>query len=177
MSGGNPDVVIIGAGIVGAAIAERLSAERLKVIVVEADCAGSGATAAGMGHIVVMDDSEAQFALTAYSRRLWQEKEACWPKGAEYRRPGTLWVAADDEEFAAVEHKHAWYGAHGVPSEILTAEELEHEEPELRKGLAGALRVPDDLVVYPPAAARWLVERARRQGAVYRQCARVEHTT
>lgn len=177
MSGGNPDVVIIGAGIVGAAIAERLSTERLKVIVVEADCAGSGATAAGMGHIVVMDDSEAQFALTAYSRRLWQEKEACWPKGAEYRRPGTLWVAADDEEFAAVELKHAWYGAHGVQSEILTAHEVAREEPELRTGLAGALRVPEDMVVYPPAAARWLVERARRLGAVYMQGARVEHTT
>ncbi|MBN8729686.1 MAG: FAD-dependent oxidoreductase [Acidobacteria bacterium] len=177
MSGGNPDVVIIGAGIVGAAIAERLSAERLKVIVVEADCAGSGATAAGMGHVVVMDDSEAQFALTAYSRRLWQEKEACWPKAAEYRRPGTLWVAADAEEFAAVEHKHAWYGAHGVQSEILTAGDLAREEPQLRPGLAGALRVPEDMVVYPPAAARWLVERARRQGAVYMQGARVEHTT
>ena len=34
---------------------------------------GGGATAAGMGHLVVMDDSEAQFALTRYSQTLWEE--------------------------------------------------------------------------------------------------------
>jgi D-hydroxyproline dehydrogenase subunit beta len=177
MSGANPDVVIIGAGIVGAALAEKLSAERLKVTVVEADCAGSGATAAGMGHVVVMDDSEAQFALTSYSRRLWREKKSCWPAGAEFRQPGTLWVAADAEEYAAVEQKHSWYGARGVAAEKLTAGELEREEPNLRRGMAGALRVAEDLVVYPPVAARWMVERARRLGAIYMQGARVDHAT
>ncbi|HZO57329.1 MAG TPA: FAD-dependent oxidoreductase, partial [Bryobacteraceae bacterium] len=73
MSAGGPDVIIIGAGIVGAALADRLSAERLRVTVLEASHVGGGATAAGMGHIVVMDDSDAQFALTSLSRRLWME--------------------------------------------------------------------------------------------------------
>ncbi len=57
---------------------------------------GSGATAAGMGHIVVMDDSEAQFALTRYSQQLW--RELALPASAEYRETGTLWIAADGEE-------------------------------------------------------------------------------
>ena len=29
-------------------------------------------------------------------------------------------------------------------------------EPQLRRGLAGGLRVPEDRVIYPPAATRWL---------------------
>src|SRR5262249_24396681 len=57
----------------------------------------------------------------------------------------------------------------GVPAEELSEAELARVEPNLRRGLAGALRVPGDRVVYPPAAARWFLERACRQGAVRRE--------
>ena len=67
------DVVIIGAGIVGSACAVECAREGLSVAIVEAGIIGGGATAAGMGHLVVMDDSEAQFALTRYSQQLWDE--------------------------------------------------------------------------------------------------------
>ena len=66
------DVVVVGAGIVGAACADEFARRGLRVAIVDRDVVGSGATAAGMGHIVVMDDSEAQFALTRYSQQLWQ---------------------------------------------------------------------------------------------------------
>ena len=68
-----PDAIVVGAGIVGAACARELTAAGLRVTVVEAGVVGGGATAAGMGHLAVMDDSEAQFALTSYSQSLWRE--------------------------------------------------------------------------------------------------------
>ena len=77
-----------------------------------------------MGHLVVMDDSEAQFALTAYSRRLWTERAAALPPELEDDRCGTLWVAADDEELAHVRKKAAFYAARGVAVEVLDAEAL-----------------------------------------------------
>jgi glycine/D-amino acid oxidase-like deaminating enzyme len=43
--------------------------------------------------------------------------------------------------------------------------ELAEAEPNLRPGLAGALRVPDDAVIYPPCAARYLLDCARKSGA------------
>ena len=64
MSGNAYDVVVIGAGIVGAACADECVGVGMRDAVVDADMIGGGATAAGMGHIVVMDDSDAQFALT-----------------------------------------------------------------------------------------------------------------
>ena len=64
------DVLIIGAGIVGTACACELASAGLRVAVIESDTTGSGATAAGMGHVVVMDDSEAQLLLTRYYSRL-----------------------------------------------------------------------------------------------------------
>ena len=69
------DVVIAGGGIVGAACALACAQAGLRVALVEREILGGGATAAGMGHIVVLDDSEAQFSLTRRSQQLWQIAE------------------------------------------------------------------------------------------------------
>jgi len=159
------DVVIVGAGIVGAACADECARRGLRVAVVDRDVVGSGATAAGMGHIVVMDDSEAQFALTRYSQQLWQALRNELPAEVEYDQCGTIWVAADEEEMAEVRRKHDFYADRGVPTEILDAKRLKQSEPNLRDGLQGGLLVPEDAVLYPPCAARFLMQRAQQRGA------------
>jgi glycine/D-amino acid oxidase-like deaminating enzyme len=156
------DVAIIGAGIVGAACALECARAGMTVTVIDAEIVGGGATAAGMGHIVVMDDSEAQFALTRLSRHLWQELADDLPAGAEVLPCGTLWVAADAEEMQEVQRKHHFYQQRGVPAEILDEQQLQEAEPNLRAGLAGALLVSEDSVVYPPVVA---LELMRRSGA------------
>ena len=101
------DALVVGGGIVGAACVRALLLEGLSVGWIERDAVGGGATAAGMGHVVVMDDSEAQFALTNYSRQLWDSLVDEMPVEVEFERTGTLWVAADEEELAAVSGKTA----------------------------------------------------------------------
>lgn len=150
------DVVVIGAGIVGAACALECAREGLSVAIVEAHMIGGGATAAGMGHVVVMDDSEAQFALTRYSQQLWDEMSL--PREVEYDECGTIWIAADDEEMAEVMRKAKFYSDRGVRVEVLDAQSLAEAEPNLRPGLVGGLRVPGDTVIYPPCAAQFFVE-------------------
>ena len=135
------DAVIVGGGIVGCACAYFLSREFKKIAVVEPGPIGGGATAAGMGHLVVMDDSEPQFALTRLSCDLWSEIAPELPKPAEYERRGTLWVAADDEEMAEARRKREYYHSRGAAAEILSESDLAKAEPNLRKGLAGALLV------------------------------------
>ncbi|MGH9487282.1 MAG: NAD(P)/FAD-dependent oxidoreductase [Terriglobales bacterium] len=154
------DVIVVGAGIVGAACAEACARAGLKVTVCEAAGIGGGATAAGMGHLVVTDDSEAQFALTERSVRLWRALAPKLPQAAEFTPSGTIWVAADAEEMAVVERKHRYYTDRGVACEVLTAAALARAEPNLRAGLAGGLLVPGDAVLYPPVAARWLLEQS-----------------
>ena len=163
------DVAIIGAGIVGAACAYELAQAGLSVAVIESGVIGGGATAAGMGHIVVMDDSEAQFALTRLSQQLWQALLPVLPRTVEYETCGTLWVAADEEEMDEVRRKFEFYQARSVAAEILDAKQLAQAEPNLREGLAGALLVNEDAVSYPPCAALWLLERAQALGAVLMQ--------
>jgi glycine/D-amino acid oxidase-like deaminating enzyme len=159
------EAVVAGGGIVGAACTLAFAQAGLSVALIERDFFGSGATAAGMGHIVVMDDSEAQFALTHRSQQLWQALGPTLPASAEYETPGTLWVAADDEELAEAAHKHAWLAARNVPSRLLNSRELVALEPNLRTGLAGALLVSEDAVVYPPTVALHLAREAQSLGA------------
>lgn len=158
------DIVIIGAGIVGAACAAELARAGLRIAVIEADTPGSSATAAGMGHIVVMDEGDAQLALTRYSQLLWDALAAPNPAPHEYQRCGTLWVAADADELDEVAHKRDVYASAGVPCEILDADALYAHEPNLRPGLVGGLLVPGDSVVYPPRTAALLLEGTRSQG-------------
>ena len=159
------DVAIVGAGIVGAACADECSRRGMKVVLLDRDMVGGGATAAGMGHVVVMDDSEAQFALTRYSQRLWQQLRPELPVEVEYDECGTIWVAANDEELEEVRRKHKYYGDRDVETKILDANGLYDLEPNLRSGMKGGLLVPEDVVLYPPCAARFLIERAHKRGA------------
>jgi D-hydroxyproline dehydrogenase subunit beta len=159
------DVVIVGAGIVGAACADAFAGRGIRVAVVDRDVVGSGATAAGMGHIVVMDDSDAQFALTNYSQRLWQQMRPELPDDVEYEQAGTIWVAADEEEMTEVLRKRDYYQKRGVAVAVMDARQLKEAEPNLRDGLSGGLLVSGDAVLYPPCAARFLIGRAQQRGA------------
>jgi len=163
------DVLIVGAGIVGAACALECVRAGLKTLVVESHIVGGGATGAGMGHLVVMDDSPAQIALTQLSCALWKDLQHELPQSVEYEPCGTMWVAADAEEMAEVERKSRVYAQAGVASEVVFGKTLYDYEPNLKPGLSGGLRVPGDAVIYPPTAASWLLDRAIVHGSKFQK--------
>lgn len=160
------DTIVIGAGIIGAACAWRLKNLGQRVLVLETNMPGTGATAACMGHIVVMDDSPAQFGLCHYSRAQWLELLPRMPPGCEASRCGTIWVATDDEEMQAVQQKAQMYAAAGIACEVLDNASLRQYEPNLRDGLAGGLRVPDDLSVYPTNCTNWFLGGVKVESGV-----------
>ncbi len=162
------DAAIVGAGIVGAACAAALAREGLKAVIIDACDPATGTTATGMGHIVAMDDSEAQFALTDYSRRLWHQLAQELPSDCEFERCGTIWVAADEVEMAEVRRKHAYHADHGIEAEILDRRGLREAEPNLAEGLAGGLLVESDSVVYQLTANKFLIGKAVAAGAIVR---------
>jgi D-hydroxyproline dehydrogenase subunit beta len=159
------DVLILGAGIVGAACARECACAGMRVGIIEPSVPAGAASAAGMGHVVVMDDSPAQLSLSLYSRELWRELRNELPPAAEYEECGTLWVAADAEEFTEATSKKNKYALHGIAAEVLDEAALRQAEPNLRPGLAGGLRVPNDGVIYPPAAAAYFLSSAQLCGA------------
>ncbi|MBV9759408.1 MAG: FAD-binding oxidoreductase [Acidobacteriaceae bacterium] len=154
------DVLVIGGGIVGAACAHELGRAGLRVGIVEQRGIGTGATSAGMGHLVALDDSAAQLALSRYSLKLWGELADELPEDCEYRRCGTLWVAADEDELRLAREKRGRYASAGVAAAVLDERQVSEAEPNLRRGLAGGLLVPGDAAVHPASAARFLVKRS-----------------
>ena len=168
------DAIVVGAGIVGAACALALARDGLRVLVLEARQPASGATSAGMGHLVVMDDSPPQLALTALSTALWRDLAPELPAAVEHDSCGTIWIAADESELDVVHAKHRLYAAHAIASETLGPRELAALEPNLRLGLAGGLLVPGDGVLNQPRAALWLLDQARAAGVVVREGSHVD---
>jgi len=159
-----PDVAVIGAGIVGAACAAELAGHGLTVEVIDQMGIGCGTTGAGMGHLVVMDDSPAEFALSKWSVELWRELAGELAPQHGYRPCGTLWIATDDDELQAARARLARLQAAGIACHILDEQQLRACEPALRLGLPGALLAPGDGVVYPPAVAAWLLSPERPWG-------------
>ncbi|NKB88387.1 MAG: FAD-dependent oxidoreductase [Acidobacteria bacterium] len=165
-----PDAIVVGAGIVGAACARALARDDRRVLVLDAaPGTAGGATAAGMGHIIITDDSEAQFELCHRSQQLWDELAPEFPVGVQRDECGCVWVAVDDEDLEAAQQKRDYYAARGIRAEVLDQRQLREAEPALAHELVGGLRVPGDTVVYPPAAAEWLLaETERRDGQIRR---------
>ncbi|KAA0980419.1 FAD-binding oxidoreductase [Pseudomonas sp. ANT_H12B] len=150
------DVIVIGAGIIGAACAQALARRGLHVLVLDAGL--HGATAAGMGHLLVLDDNPAELALSQYSLQRWRELAPALPDGCAYRSNGTLWLAANAEEMAVAQSKCHTLLEHGVDCELITDRGLRQREPELREGLEGGLLINGDGILYAPATACWMLE-------------------
>ena len=149
------EAIVIGAGIVGAACAYELRQRGRQVLVI--DDGPGGATHAGMGHLVVMDDNPAELALSNASLGIWREWLTRMDRSCGYSHCGTLWIAADEEEMQAAADKQTRLQAAGIGCALIDAHALAQLEPALRRGLAGALQVGSDGVVYAPSAARWLL--------------------
>jgi glycine/D-amino acid oxidase-like deaminating enzyme len=152
--------IVVGAGIVGAACAHSLANDGFRVTVIDRGPVAGGATAAGMGHLLVMDDPPAELALTLLSMRLWEEFAELLTHEADYHRSGTLWIAADDEEMIEAASKLRRLRAAGFEARLVDASHLQRLEPNLAPGLVGGLQLPADGIVYAPKAAAWFFRRA-----------------
>lgn len=138
--GSCPDVIVVGAGIVGAACAYELAQQGADVLVLERAGVGAGVSAAGMGHLVVMDDSPEEFALSAWSRELWLDLAPRLSAREAFVRCGTLWVATDDEEYALAQTRQQALSSQGVACSMLDAQQVREAEPALRSRCA--MRAP-----------------------------------
>ncbi len=165
------DLIVAGAGIVGAACADEAAAAGLRVAIVEPGPIGGGATACAMGHLVAMDDDPAELALARLSLARW-EAFADLPE-AEFSRCGTLWVAENAAQAAGIAARVARIDASGGEAYALDARQLREVEPALAPDLCAGMLVPREAVVYPPRMAQHLVRRACARGAVLHHGRRV----
>ncbi|MEU8838465.1 FAD-binding oxidoreductase [Streptomyces roseus] len=152
------DVVIIGAGVVGAAIAYYAARSGLSVAVVDRGPVAGGTTGAGEGNLLVSDkEAGPELDLALLSAGLWRELAAVLPQEIEYEAKGGLVVAPDEASLAALRTFADGQREAGVEAVEAGAGELRDLEPHLAPGPVGAFLYPQDAQVQPAQAAARLL--------------------
>jgi len=162
------DVVVVGAGIVGAAVARELAVRGVGVTLLDRGAVSSGTTGLGEGNVLCSDkDTGPELALTRAGLAVYAELEARMGDVARIRRKGALIVHPDAETWAGEPARLARLGI--VDAELIGPEELRALEPELTGPVHGASRFPGDLQCDPRAIARALAGEAAAAGATVRE--------
>lgn len=162
-----PDVLVIGAGIIGAACAYYCTSAGLRVSVVERGAIGGGTTGACEGNILVSDkETGPELDLALLSSRLWREiRDDLGADAVEYHAKGGVVVAGSDATARGLRRLTAEQRAAGVEAVDVRADELAELEPNLTREVAGGAHYPQDAQVQPVLAAAHLLRHARARGA------------
>ncbi|MFF8916351.1 NAD(P)/FAD-dependent oxidoreductase [Streptomyces sp. NPDC015032] len=161
------DVVIVGAGVVGAACAYYASRSGLSVAVVDRGPVAGGTTGAGEGNLLVSDKLPGpELELALHSADLWRRLSEELPADIEYELKGGLVVAASEESLAALSATAAGQREAGVEAYHVTSDRLRDVEPHVAPHLAGGCHYPQDAQVQPALAAAGLLQAAGYAGAV-----------
>ncbi|WP_179887341.1 FAD-binding oxidoreductase [Streptomyces sp. ms184] len=159
------DVVVIGAGIVGAACAFHAASAGLGVTVLDRGPVGAGTTSRGEGNILLSDKEPGpELELARLSRGLWDEVgKELGPGGVEFENKGGLVVASTPEGLAALHAFAARQAAAGIQTELV--DRVDEFEPHIAPGVPGGVHYPQDAQVQPVLAAAGLLRAAVRRGA------------
>jgi glycine oxidase len=151
-----PDVIVVGAGAIGTAVAWRCARRGLTVDLVDPDMTqGAWHTAAGMlAPITELHYTESallrlNLASMARYPDYVAELEAETGRSAGYLECGTIEVAWDAADLQALRELHVFGNGLGLSSALLTGRELRTLEPSLAPGLPGGLLAEFDHQVDP----------------------------
>lgn len=163
------DLVVIGAGVVGAAAAWFATLAGLRVVVVDRGAIAGGTSGAGEGNVLVSDKEPGpELELARYSRQVWGEDLGPYGEWWEFERKGGLVVASTPAALGALRTLAERQRAGGVAVREVSGAELHTLEPRLTREAAGGALYPQDAQVQPMLAAAHLLRLARRRGAVVR---------
>ncbi|MFD9906494.1 NAD(P)/FAD-dependent oxidoreductase [Streptomyces sp. NPDC059063] len=155
------DVIVVGAGMIGAACAYYAARSGLRVTVVDRGPVAGGTTGAGEGNLLVSDKEPGpELELALLSTRLWRELAEELPPAIEYEAKGGLVVASAESGLTALRDFADHQRKAGVTAEEIPADRLHDLEPHLADGLAGGVHYPEDAQVMPTLAAAHLLRAA-----------------
>jgi glycine/D-amino acid oxidase-like deaminating enzyme len=153
------DVVVVGAGIIGAACAYQLARAGARVTVLDAGPIAGGTSSAGEGNLLVSDKlpgPELELALGSL-RRWWELGDQLGAGTIELERKGGLMVAGSEPARKRVGALAADQRAAGVTVIELAGDQLADYEPRLAGGLAGGAHYPQDAQLQPMLATAHLL--------------------
>ncbi|MBW1696571.1 MAG: FAD-binding oxidoreductase [Deltaproteobacteria bacterium] len=163
----NPDVIIVGAGVIGTACAYFLSLKKLKVLVLEQRYPASGASGAAASMVNIGGTTgtpEPLRPLNLESHRLIQELESDFDQPIEIMRGGSLILALNEEESAKLRSAYQETRRMGVSCEIVDAVQVRNMEPLVTQRIESALYTPGNYHINPFRLCRGYLQSAMRRG-------------
>jgi glycine oxidase len=167
------DAIVVGAGIIGCAVGRELARRGARTAIMESRRAGGGATQASAGVLAPYIEAPGGGPLHELAVRslglydaFISELERDISSRVEYRRCGTLEVAADAASAARLEALARWVRSAGVEARWLKGDEASRLEPSLAAS-EGALLVPAHGYVRAAQLTAALLEAAARRGAEF----------
>lgn len=174
MSETKADVIVIGAGIIGATCAWRLAQAGLKVTVLErtAPCSGASQAALGVLSFHVKPEAPAEFQqLCRHSSRHYpaiiEELAEAVGERPDYRAGGQLVVALRESDLGDLDAAYAANVERGVPVERASAEDCRLFEPGLNPNNYGALFFPEDAWVDNTTLTFAIARAAEQRGVAF----------
>jgi glycine oxidase len=176
------DIIVVGAGVIGCAVAFELARRGAGVQVVDGRLPGMGATQASAGMLAPYNetqDDHALFDLAVRSLEMYEDfvARAVAESGlpVPYQRTGSLDVATDAATLIALDTAAAALQRHGVRVDRLDAAGVHAAEPQLAPGVLGGLLIHPQGFVGASELTRSLALAARRRGASFVERSRVTH--
>jgi glycine oxidase len=172
------DVIVVGAGVVGCAVAYELARRGASVQVVEGRAPGMGATQASAGMLAPFTEARSGgplLELTARSLALFDSFIAQVVEDGEtltYHRTGALDVAMQGDTVRQLSATAAVLAARGIEAELLDQAALCKAEPEVSHAAIGGLLIPTHGFVRVMELTRALVSAACRRGVRFLEPAR-----
>src|SRR5687768_2833271 len=160
------DAVIIGAGIMGCAIAHALAERGLTdVVVLEMDAIGRGATADAAGGIRQQFSTETNVRLATHSVRVWESFGERFGLDISFRQQGYLFLLTDPAEEPIFRRNLALQQRLGVPARWLTPAAIAAINPHVAlDDVIGGTFCPEDGWADPSTATMGFAQAARRLG-------------
>jgi glycine oxidase len=166
------DIVVVGAGIVGCAVAYELSRRGASVEIIDDRPAGMGATQAAAGVLAPFIEAREGGPLLDLTARgldrfdpFIQQVSADSGTSVRYHRSGTLDVALTAERMASLESIAGLLKQRGTTAHLLDRDGVRSREPRLTTDVRGGLLIPDHGWVSAADLTRALVVAARKHGA------------
>ena len=160
------DVVVIGGGIIGTAIAYFLSRQKINVILLEKNGIASGSSGACDGAVVMQTKKPGvHLQLALESQALLSQMQDRLPVPIEYEKNGGLIVIETEDEKMAMEQLVDTQRQVGLDIELLDHKQLRTLAPHLSDHLIGATYSPGDSKINPIALTFGFAMGAKQMGA------------